>query len=77
MKQGCDSRKIVCGVFLLKDFQKAFNTVSHNILLKKIEHYGIHDKSNKWLRSLFEGRKHHTTINKTRFSDKLISIGVP
>ena len=37
IKQGCDSGKFVCGVFL--DFQKAFDTVNHDILLKKLEHY--------------------------------------
>ena len=75
IKQGCDSEKFVCGVFL--DFQKAFDTVNHDIVLKKLKQYGIHDKSNKWLRSFLEGRKQHTTINKTRSSDKLISIRVP
>ena len=75
IKQSCDSGKFVCGVFL--NFHKAFNTVNHDILLKKLEHYGIHDKSNKWLRSFFEVRKQHITINKTRSSDKPISIGVP
>ena len=74
IKQGCDSGKFVCGVFL--DFQKAFDTVNHDILLKKLEHYGIRDKLNKWLRSFLEGRKQHTSFNKTRCSDKLISIGV-
>ena len=54
IKQGCYSGKFVCGVFL--DFQKAFDT-NHDILLKKLEHYGIRDKSNKWLRSFLEGRK--------------------
>ena len=75
IKQGCDSGKFNCSAFL--DFQKGFDTVNHDILLKKLERYGIRDKSNKWLRSFLEGRKQHTTINKTRSSDKLISIGVP
>ena len=48
IKQGCDSGKFVCCVFL--DFQKAFDTVNHDILLKKLEDYGIRDKSNKSLR---------------------------
>ena len=48
IKQGCDSGKFVCRVFL--DFRKAFDTVNHDILLNKLEHYGIRDKSNKWLR---------------------------
>ena len=39
IRQACDSGKFTCGVFL--DFQKAFDTVSHDILLKKLEHYGI------------------------------------
>ena len=70
-KQGCDSGKFVCGVFL--DFQKSFNTVNHDIL----EDYGIRDKSNKWIRSFLEDRKQRTTINKATSSDKPISIGVP
>ena len=34
IRQACDSGKFACGVFL--DFQKAFDTVSHDILLKNL-----------------------------------------
>ena len=62
IKQGCDSGKFACGVLL--DFQKAFDTVNHDILLKKLEYYGICDTSNNWFRSFLEDRKQHTTINR-------------
>ena len=42
IKQVCDSAKFLCGVFL--DFQKGFDIVDHDILSKRLEHYGIRGK---------------------------------
>ena len=70
-----DSGKFACRVFL--DFQKAFDTVNDDIWLKKLDYYGICDKSNKWFKSFLEDRKQHITINKVRSSDNAIRIRVP
>ena len=44
IRQACDSGQFACGVFL--DLQKAFYKVNHNILLRKLEYYGIRGLSN-------------------------------
>lgn len=44
IRNAIDSGKLAAGVFV--DFQKAFDTVDHNILISKLEHYGIKGKFN-------------------------------
>ena len=39
IKGTIDSGKLGCGIFV--DLRKAFDTVNHEILLSKLEHYGI------------------------------------
>ena len=57
IRQGCDFGQFGCGIFL--DLQKAFGTVNPNILLKKLEHYGIRRVSNIWFKSYITNRKQH------------------
>ena len=44
IRKALDDGKYACGVFV--DFQKAFDTVNHDILIGKLKHYGIPGKSN-------------------------------
>ena len=51
IRKNLDEEKVGCGIFV--DLQKAFDTVDHNILLAKLEHYGIRCVANDWFKSYF------------------------
>ena len=75
IKQACDTGQFVCGVFL--DLQKAFDTVNHTILLKKLTHYGIRGIANKWFQFFLEDRKQFTSVLDIKSAEKPIKYGVP
>ena len=56
-----DEGNIGCSIFV--DLQKAFDTVEHDILLSKLEHYGIRGLANEWFKSYLSNRKHYVSIN--------------
>ena len=45
------------------DLKKAFDTVDHNILLKKMNHYGVRGNSSVWFQNYLEEREQFVTIN--------------
>ena len=59
------------------DAMKAFNTVNHGILLKKIKYYGITGKCAKWVENYLENRKQCTVANDMVSDFKDITCGVP
>ena len=65
----------VCGVFL--DLKKAFDTVTHKILLGKLNYYGIWGKTNDWFKSFLNEHLQFTTLNTLNSTMKLVTHGVP
>ena len=55
IRKNLDQGNIGCGIFV--DLRKAFDTVEHNILLAKLEHYGIRGISNESFKSYLFERK--------------------
>ena len=45
------------------DLQKAFDTVDHQILLAKLNYYGIRGVSNDWFKSYLSNRNQYVSIN--------------
>lgn len=71
-----DKGNFTLGVFI--DLSKAFDTVNHKILLKKLEKYGIKGIVLKWFESYLSGRQQCVNINQTKRSSYLnITCGVP
>ena len=59
------------------DLQKAFDTVNHSILLRKLWYYGILGVKSKWFESYFAKRKQFVSINGFASSTSSITCGVP
>ena len=75
IKDSLDNRKFGCGIFI--DLQKAFDTVNHDILLTKLEHYGIRGTSLDWFRSYLSERKQYVSVNGSNSSHLNVTCGVP
>ena len=75
IKKSIDDGKLTCGVFI--DLQKAFDTVDHKILLKKLEIYGFRGITNDWFSTYLSGRKQYVSVSGVDSNYRDIKHGVP
>ena len=70
-----EKKKDIMGLFI--DLQKAFDTIDHNILIKKLYHYGIRGVPLKWFESYLTNRQQFVVLNDITSEYKSITCGVP
>ena len=75
IREALDKGKLACGVFV--DFQKAFDTVNHNILLNKLNHYGIRGIANNWFKSYLTNREQFVSVLGYDSNRMIMKHGVP
>ena len=75
IRKNLDEGNIGCGIFV--DLQKAFDTVEHDILLSKLEHYCVCGLDNEWLKSYLSNRQQYVSINGYDSNLADVKFGIP
>ena len=75
LQRNNDDDYLACCIFL--DLAKAFDTVNHDILLNKLEKYGIRSNMHQLLCSYLNNRKQYTECDSVKSDLKTVLCGVP
>ena len=69
------TQNLTLSVFI--DLTKAFDTISHSILLKKLDNLGIRGVANKWFKSYLTDRKQYMNFGNSTSPYEQLLCGIP
>ena len=75
LQRNRDNGYLTCFIFL--DLSKDFDPVNHDILLNKLEKYGIRSNMHQFLGSYLKNPKQYTECNSVKSDLKTVLCGVP
>ena len=75
VQKDLDNKKKSMAVYI--DLKKAFDTVNHKILLRKLENYGIRGHALEWFKSYLSERRQYISSGKAETELSDIEFGVP
>ena len=75
ISKAIDEGKYTVGIFL--DLSKAFDTVNHEILIKKLQHYGIRGIGLQWFINYLQERAQMVKYKQHRSTEMSVRTGVP
>ena len=75
IRQALNERYIKYGIFA--NLEKVFDTVDHEILLAKLNHYGVCGVSNDWFRSYLSNQQQYFSMNSHDSGLTKINCEVP
>ncbi|KAK3100218.1 hypothetical protein FSP39_016457 [Pinctada imbricata] len=73
--EAIDAGKDVDCVYM--DYQKAFDTVPHKRLVRKLEAYGIGKEMREWIQNYLSGRKQQVSVNGHTSKWHHVTSGIP
>ena len=78
IQHAIDCQGFSCGIFTyIYIFSKAFDTVNHNILIEKLDYYGIRGVTKDWFTSYLTNRYQYVSLGQTESELLSVSCGVP